>query len=502
MTPQEKEINQKLLHLVKQRPKKINTIDELYDWKEYVWEKQYHIDPRVRELFENLSTDEQDVFLDTILYNPYIPHTPYFTQIKLLTSAWEHEFALFGGGRGGGKTDTFLMAGVQFVEDFPEWKAGILRLTSKHLTRLGAVLDRARRWFTAPYLKREGIEPTGPGESSIYKFPSGAGLMFGHVQHDSDVEIYQGAELHRLLIEEAVQFTKFKITGLKGSIRKLEDDPLPINIWYNGNPGGVSHDYFNNGFVKGSGLFIPSLYTDNPYLDHNKYEEFLDSIAEDNPVLGRQWKHGDWEATPEGKMFKRRWFRHTYTHINEQIVKRVRLWDLAATDPEDPSKSNDPDWTAGCLLLLGESGRAYLDDMRHFQEAPDTAEAEIFKQAEQDTRAVKLRIELEGGASPRYLMNIWSKKLPGYDFEGWNVPRKDKITRAQAMVSFIKNGNLWIREDPEWNDAFLAEISSFPTKNVHDDQVDALSGAYSVLFNLKNSDYDPPDWEDFEEYNE
>ena len=55
--------------------------------------------------------------------------------------------------------------------------------------------------------------------------------MFGHVQHDSDVEIYQGAELHRLLIEEAVQFTKFKITGLKGSIRKLEDDPLPINLY-------------------------------------------------------------------------------------------------------------------------------------------------------------------------------------------------------------------------------------------------------------------------------
>ena len=69
----------------------------------------------------------------------------------------------------------------------------------------------------------------------------------------------------------------------------------------------------------------------------------------------------------------------------------MRFWDLAATDPEDPTKSNDPDWTAGCLLLLGESGRAYLDDMRHFQEAPDTAEAEIFEQAELDTKGDKVK---------------------------------------------------------------------------------------------------------------
>ena len=55
MNSQMREINQKLLHLVKQRPEKINTIDELYDWKEYVWEKQYHIDPTCYLFFQNLS---------------------------------------------------------------------------------------------------------------------------------------------------------------------------------------------------------------------------------------------------------------------------------------------------------------------------------------------------------------------------------------------------------------------------------------------------------------
>lgn len=496
------EINQNLLTVIKNKPE-IHSVNDLYDWKEDVWEKQYNIDYRIRELFQNhLDTDEQDVLFETILYNPYIPHVPYFTQIKLLTEAMHEEFILYGGGRGGGKTDAELMAGVQFA-DFPEWQAGILRLTYKHLSRLGAILDRAKKWFNQPYLDREGIKPEGPGENSIFKFPSGAGLMFGHVQHDSAVEIYQGSELLRLELDEAVQFSTFKITGLKGSIRKSKSNPLPMGVIYTGNPGGLSHDYFNNAFVKGPHLFIPSLFRDNPHLDHDKYELFLDDIAKENPILGLQWKDGDWNAVPEGKMFKRSWFRHTYWHIPERVVKRVRLWDLASTDPEDPNKSNkDPDYTAGCLLLLGESGRAYLEDMQHFRKNADIAEDNIFKIAKKDTPAVKFRFELEGGSTPQYLMNIWSKRLVGYDFDGWRVPRKDKTIRAQAMVSFIKHGNLWIKEDADWNDEFLAEITSFPTKKVHDDQVDALSGAFSVLFNLKNEDYDEPDWEEFEEYND
>lgn len=459
-------------------------------------------DPDLQRLIQNLPINEQRIFYESIILNPWIPHVPYYTQTQLLTSCWTDEFAFYGGGRGGGKTDVVLMGGVQFAE-IPTWKAGILRLTNKHLNRLGAVLDRAKKWFNLPYLKNEGLVPHGPGDALIYTFPSGAGLMFGHVQYDSDVEIYQGAELHRLMLDEAVQFSTYKITGLKGSVRKMEGDPLPTNVWYNGNPGGLSHDYFNNNFVKGNFLFIPSLYTHNPHLDHTQYGSFLDSISDENPILGRQWKHGDWNATPRGKMFKRAWFRNFYSGPPpSRIVKRVRLWDLAATDPEDPLNRNpDPDFTAGALLLLGEDGRVFLDNMRHFQYGPDEAETEIFSQAEEDTRDVKFRFELEGGASPKYLLNTWSKRLPGYDMDGWQVPRRDKITRAQAMVSTIKHGHLWLHEDPEWNDRFLAEITSFPTKKVHDDQVDALSGAYAVLFNLKSKDYDPPDWEEFEEFN-
>ena len=56
------------------------------------------------------------------------------------------------------------------------------------------------------------------------------------------------------------------------------------------------------------------------------------------------------------------------------------------------------------------------------------------------------------------------------------------MVRAQAMLKFIKHGNMKMREDPSWNTTFLNQITSFPTKGIHDDIMDALSGAFAELF--------------------
>lgn len=442
-------------------------------------------DQDLRKLILSLPEAERRTFYKSIILNIFIPVVPYYTQVKLLTSTFEEQFAFFGGGRGGGKTETILMGALQFV-NIPSWQAGVLRITTKNSGMLGAAQNRFLKWRNAPYLLNEGIEIKPEGYHGIYRFPSGAQVQFNHVQYDKDVDNYQGAEYHRLLLDEAVQFSEHKLTRLKGSVRKTKDDPLPINIWYTGNPGGLTHDYFYTRFVKGSGLFIPSLYTDNPHLDSNYGESFLDSVMDENPTLGRQWKYGDWEAVPPGIMFERKWFTdNTYDYTpDEKIVAAVFLWDLAATEEEDINKKGGGDWTAGCLLQKGELGTGYLDNMVRFRYAPNDAEPRIFKEMGEvyfDNPKTKFRIEMEGGASPKYLINTWSKRLPGYDFDGWKVPRKDKLERARAMVSFIKHGHLKMRAE-DWNNDFLSEITSFPTKGVHDDMVDALSGAFNVLF--------------------
>lgn len=479
------EVRQKLRKFLFNAPE-INSIEELIDWKIEVWEAQYEEDYRVQALFHCLSKEEKDNFYDTIILNPYIPVVPFFNQILLIFSRGS---VLYGGARGGGKTEASLIGALQYAE-FPKWKVGIFRLTYPELSAPNAVMDRAKDWLHKnPILEKAGIEPHWDDTNKLFTFPNGAKIKFAHIQHEKDAANYQGAEFHHLIFDEAVHISEKKIITITGSKRKQITDPLPLRTWFTGNPGGISHDYFKTNYVDGPGTFINSKYTDNVYLDDKQYEkESLDIIKDSDPIKYRQWKLGDWEAVPEGKLYKRKWFTdRVYSVITEKIVQWIRFWDLAATAEEDDNKKGGPDWTVGMLLGLGESGKVYLDDIVRFRKDPDKAEELILETAREDADKhgrtnIKVRIEQEGGASAKYLMNTFAKYLPGFDFAGWPVPRKSKIDRARAFVSFVKNGHLKIREGCEWITTFLNEISTFPTKGLHDDQVDAFSGGLNELF--------------------
>lgn len=463
----------------------INNLDDLIDWKIKVWKAQYAEDYRIQALFHSLSQDEKDNFYETIIENPYIPVVPFFNQIFLL---FLRGSVLYGGARGGGKTEASLIGALQYVS-VPQWKAGIFRLTYPDLAVPGAIMDRAIDWLKDnKILDDAGIAPHWNSSDKIFTFPSGAKIMFGHVQHEKHVEKYQGSEFHLLILDEAVQFTEKKITALKGSNRKQFNDPLPLRIWFTGNPGGISHEYFKVRFIDGLSHFIDSKYLDNPYLAHEAYEAVFEEIRDSDPILYRQWKLGDWNAIPEGKLFKRKWFSNrVYEVVTEKITQWVRFWDLAATEEEDNSKKGGPDWTVGMLLGLGESGKVHLDDIVRFRYDPDKAEEKILQTAREDAEKygrenLKIRIEQEGGASAKYVMNTFAGKLPGFDFAGWHIPRKGKVDRARAFVSFIKNGFFKIKEGSMWITEFLNEVSAFPTKGIHDDQVDAMSGGLNELF--------------------
>lgn len=472
-------MNQQLLQIIKKKPE-INNLEDLLDWKEYVWEKQYEVDYRIQTLFHSLNDDEKDNFYDTVILNPYIPVVPFYNQILLLFS---HGSVLYGGARGGGKTEASLMGALQYV-DFSDWKAGIFRLTFPDLSVPGAIMDRALDWlYENPLLEAAGISPKWDSAKKTFTFPSGAKVMFGHVQHEKDADKYQGSEFHILIFDEAVQFTENKLTKIKGANRKQVHDPLPLRIWYTGNPGGVSHDYFNERFVKGHGTFINSKYTDNPYLNHIEYEKIFEEIKDSDPILYRQWKFGDWEAIPQGKLFKRKWFtERLYEFIEEKIVKWLRFWDLAATKEVDDTKKGGPDWTVGMLFARGESGTAYLVDIKRFREDEDVVTDNIIKQAKTDGKHVIIHIEQEGGASAKLVIGNFARALPGYKCRGSPVLRKSKIDRARSWVSFIKHGGLKVKAGADWFITFLNEVTVFPTKGIHDDQMDGLSGGLTELF--------------------
>ena len=458
-----------------------NTLDDLLEWKTDLWAFQYNQDIRIRLLFDNyLSSDEEENFIDTVILNPYIPNVPFFNQTVLLLSRGD---VLYGGARGGGKSDSALMCALQYV-DFPEWSVGIFRLTYKDLITPGAILSRAEQWLDKNrLLEKAGIAPKYSRTKNIFTFPSGANIMFAQVQYDNDAEHYQGAELHKMIIDEAVQFSEYKINRLKGSIRKNVDDPLPTEILYTGNPGGISTEYFRSNFVEGDGQFIDSKYIDNCYLNFEDYEKrVFEELKDSDPVLYEQWKNGNWKVAYSGSMFKPEWFKR-YSSVDERVINRLRSWDMAGTDPVDPTGGNDPDYTVGTLLLKGESGRIYVDDMVILRENPDVVEDTILNIAKMDGKSTNIVIEQEGGSQAKSYMQYIQRRLQGYSFDEVNN-RVHKTERAKPMVSAIKFGNMKFRAGTEWFSTMLNQVTMFPTKGVHDDCVDSLSLGYNYINGL------------------
>ena len=61
----------------------------------------------------------------------------------------------------------------------------------------------------------------------------------------------------------------------------------------------------------------------------------------------------------------------------------------------------------------------------------------------------------------------------------FDSPRGDKITRADPMASYCEGGLICLAPG-DWHDDFRSEFSAFP-RGKHDDQVDAMVGAFSHL---------------------
>lgn len=176
----------------------------------------------------------------------------------------------------------------------------------------------------------------------------------------------------------------------------------------------------------------------------------------------------------EGGLFQRTWFDTGAPP--ERFDAMLRYWDLAATAPTDGS---DPDWSVGLLLARDRSKVYWVLDVVRFRESPAEAEARIRSTAERDGRQVPIVIEREPGSAGEYLVSHFARHV----LHGFQVhpdrPTGAKSLRAQPAAAAAECGMFRLVQG-RWNEPFLAELETFPY-NVHDDQVDALSGAYSYL---------------------
>jgi predicted phage terminase large subunit-like protein len=157
-------------------------------------------------------------------------------------------------------------------------------------------------------------------------------------------------------------------------------------------------------------------------------------------------------------------------------IKWARHWDIAGTAE---IKGRQPDWTVG--LKMGAVGKRWvIGDVKRDRLAPAGVEELILRTAKEDGYSVAIGIPQDPGAAGKFMASSMAHMLAG-----WNVKTEretgDKVDRATPVAAQVDAGNVAMLKAP-WNDALLAELSAFPNGK-HDDQADALSGAFKLLFN-------------------
>lgn len=223
-------------------------------------------------------------------------------QAQALSSTAEE--ILYGGARGGGKTEAgqaFLLYDYQN----PDYRALVIR---KNADDLRDWLDRAMRMYAPLGAVQTGV----PAE---IKFPSGAIIRTGHLKDDKAYTKYQGQEYQKILIEELSHIArKGDYKKLIGSCRSTVDGIKP-QVFCTTNPDEPGIEWikehwqipdvpdFNKIYEirddQGRRLvFIPAKVEDNPILlskDPN-YLKYLESLRKDDPDLYEAWRNGNWKG--------------------------------------------------------------------------------------------------------------------------------------------------------------------------------------------------------------
>ncbi|NLH62454.1 MAG: phage terminase large subunit [Ignavibacteriales bacterium] len=299
-----------------------------------------------------------------------------------------------------------------------------------------------------------------------WQFPSGANLTFGYLQNENDKYRYQSSAYQFIGIDELTEFTESQYVFLFSRLRKSKDMNIPLRMRSASNPGGIGHVWVKDRFIL-KGLYVPATLEDNPYIDKESYEDSLNKL---DHITREQLRHGNWDISIEGSLFKRQWFEIVEDYPKD--LNKVRYWDLAAT------VSNSSDWTVGCLL--GEKdGIYYVLDIKRIKGTPLEVEKLIRQTAILDGTSVEIYMEQEPGSSGVNNIDHYQRQvLNGFIFYP-DKKSNSKELRARPVSSAAEAGNIKLVRG-SWNDDFLDEIEAFP-QGEHDDQIDALSGAFEKL---------------------
>lgn len=418
------------------------------------------------------------------------------------------DIALYGGAAGGGKTFSLLMLPLQFRS--LRFDTVIFRRTTPEILNPGGLWDESCKLYPAAggRGRLSGMNWTWSEDQRVK-----LRVKFAHLEDRDTVYNWQGSQVPMICFDELTHFDESQFWYMISRNRSLSGEPGKMRAttnpdcdswvaklveWYIGQDGypiperaGVKRFMVRDGetLVWGSTreeltakydpslvmsfAFFPALVEDNAIL-LEKDPAYLARLNMLPYVDRMRLRFGNWIIRAvAGNVFKAEWFE-----VLDQCPpggKAVRYWDRAAT--EKRKEGHDPDWTVGVKLL--KLPQYYLvEDVVRLRETPAKVQAAIRNTATADGKDVAIGLEQDPGQAGVSEADHLVRMLDGYNVRRIAVSRS-KLDRAKPVSAQAENGCVKLLR-ASWNAEFTRELGNFPD-GPHDDQTDALSGAYGMF---------------------
>lgn len=437
------------------------------------------------------------------------------------------DIAIYGGSAGGGKTWSLAFEAARYV-DTPGYAAVVFRRKSPELTGGGSVWEEASKLYP--------LMGGRPREAPVldWRFPRRAIIEFRHMQHEKDVKAHQSKQYSFIGFDEATHFTPrqwwymlSRLRGTSGVPKRMRatcnPDPdsfiRPLIDWWIGDDGmaidarsGVirwfvrlderlvwaaspdavhaldPHRIRRRGEpMRGpddkrpqpmSLTFIRARVSDNQKL-MDADPEYISRLSTLMGAEAKRLRDGNWDVRDQpGDYFDRAWCRIVGGVAEAQVVRRVRWWDKAATTPNHDNP--DPDWTRGVRVALLNTGEFVVEDVASMRAGP----SEVSRFMRDTAIADGIRVEQGGWQDPGQAGVVDVDNMRAHVFRGFTfhsiVARENKEVYARVWSPHAKAGKLAFVQR-EYLPEVFAELEGFPART-HDDVMDALSGAFQLLF--------------------
>lgn len=382
---------------------------------------------------------------------------------------------MYGGSRGGGKTDGCLGKWAQRFKLYGGNLRGIF--VRRTYDELDEVVARSLEIY--PSIGGEWKQ-----QRRTWYFPGGARLKMRPLVRDADAMKYQGHSYTDVFIDEAGNFPDpTPLDKLRATLRNPFG--IPPNFTLTANPGGPGHEwlkkrYFDpapRGFtpivdpISGeTRIYIPSRLEDNKILMESD-PGYRARIMQSGPSwLVQAWLKGDWNATPEGGLIKAAWFQRYETR--PEFIRVVISLDTAykAEQHNDPSVATVWGEAAdGYYLLHVWRDRVEYPELKriianlYLRWNADAVLIEDKASGQSLIQEARAGIRVEGIPRPIYLPVV------PIDPQGVN-----KIDRLIAVSSMFEAGLVRLPYAAPWLLDYEIELTTFPLAP-HDDQVDSTS---------------------------